>query len=93
MKKPRINVIITKEETGYSASTTVGNDFIGTQGDTYEELKSSILEAVNLAVEEKDINYAVEEIHYTLDLPSFFSFYKVLTAKALSERIGMNQSL
>jgi predicted transcriptional regulator len=28
-----------------------------------------------------------------LDLPQFFSFYKVINAKALSERIGMNQSL
>ena len=29
----------------------------------------------------------------TLDLPQFFEFYKVINAKALSERIGMNQSL
>lgn len=29
----------------------------------------------------------------TLDLPQFFEFYKVINAKALSERIGINQSL
>ncbi len=29
----------------------------------------------------------------TLDLPKFFEFYKVINAKALSERIGINQSL
>lgn len=28
-----------------------------------------------------------------IDLESFFDFYKVINAKALSERIGMNQSL
>jgi hypothetical protein len=28
-----------------------------------------------------------------LDLPQFFAFYKVINAKALSERIGMHQSL
>jgi DNA-binding transcriptional regulator YdaS (Cro superfamily) len=28
-----------------------------------------------------------------LDLPQFFEFYKVLNAKAISERIGMHQSL
>lgn len=93
MKKPGINVTITKEDSGYIASAEIGHDFIGTQGDTYEELKTNILEAVNLAFEEKGINYSIEEIRYTLDLPSFFDFYKVLNAKALSQRIGMNQSL
>ncbi len=34
------------------------------------------------------INASVE-----FDLESFFDFYKVINAKALSERIGMNQSL
>ncbi|MFH0760406.1 MAG: XRE family transcriptional regulator, partial [Bacteroidota bacterium] len=34
-----------------------------------------------------------DEIKITLDLPQFFEFYKVINAKALSERIGMNQSL
>jgi hypothetical protein len=33
------------------------------------------------------------EIKMTLDLSQFFEFYKVINAKALSERIGMNQSL
>lgn len=28
-----------------------------------------------------------------MDLPQFFDFYKVINAKALSERIGMNPSL
>ncbi len=28
-----------------------------------------------------------------LDLPHFFEFYNIINAKALSERIGMNQSL
>ncbi len=30
---------------------------------------------------------------FTLDLPSFFEFYKIINAKALSQQIGMNQSL
>jgi transcriptional regulator with XRE-family HTH domain len=28
-----------------------------------------------------------------MDMGSFFKFYKIINAKALSERIGMNQSL
>ncbi len=93
MRKPFVNVIITKEVSGYSALTTIGRDFIGTEGDTYEELKNNILEAINLAFEEKGIIYSIEDIRFTLDLPSFFEFYKIINAKALSQRIGMNQSL
>ena len=93
MKKPEINMIITKEDKGYSASTSIEGDFVGTQADSFEDLKANILEAVNLAITEKNIEYSIEEIRFTLDLPSFFEFYKVINAKALSARIGMNQSL
>jgi hypothetical protein len=93
MKKPELNLIITKEDKGYSASATIDGDFIGTQGDNFEELKANVLEAVNLASEDKDLVYSIDEIRFTLDMQSFFEFYKVINAKALSERIGMNQSL
>ena len=93
MKKPEINMLITKEDKGYSASANIAGDFIGTQGDSFEEIKANVLEAVNLAFEDKDFVYSIDEIRFTLDLQSFFEFYKVINAKALSERIGMNQSL
>ncbi|MBP6979095.1 MAG: hypothetical protein PHD61_10580 [Bacteroidales bacterium] len=93
MRKPFVHVTITKEVSGYSAFTTVGQDFIGTEGESYEELKTNILEAINLAFEERSIIYTIEDIRFTLDLPSFFEFYKIINAKALSQQIGMNQSL
>ncbi|MCE5347515.1 MAG: hypothetical protein LLG13_14690 [Bacteroidales bacterium] len=93
MKKPKINITVVKEDTGYSASTLVDNDFIATEGNTFEELKTNILEAINLSFEEKGFVYNIEEIKFSYDLESFFDFYKVINAKALSERIGMNQSL
>ena len=34
-----------------------------------------------------------DDLRFNFDLESFFDFYKVINAKALSERIGMNQSL
>jgi len=34
-----------------------------------------------------------EQFDYSYDLESFFDFCRVINAKALSERIGMNQSL
>lgn len=93
MKKPKIEITITKEDTGYSATATIDNNFIGTQGETLDELKEMILEAVNLTFEEKGITYKIDEIGFEYDLESFFHFYKVINAKALSQRIGMNQSL
>ena len=58
-----------------------------------KELQQNILEAVNLAYEDIGYVYAYDEMKIEYDLASFFAFYKVINAKALSERIGMNQSL
>ena len=93
MKKPNIKITVTKEDTGYSANTLINDNFIATEAETFDELKANVLEAVNLSFEEKGIVYNIEEIQFEYDLGSFFDFYKVINAKALSERIGMNQSL
>lgn len=91
--KPKITVKILKEEKGYGATSKIGEKFIATCGDTFDELKEMILDAVNLAFEEEGFVYSFEEIELIYDMESFFNFYKVINAKALSERIGMNQSL
>lgn len=93
MKKPKIIITVTKEDTGYSANTMVNENFIATESETFDELKANVLEAVNLAFEDKGFAYTLEEIDFEYDLESFFDFFKVINAKALSERIGMNQSL
>jgi transcriptional regulator with XRE-family HTH domain len=93
MKKPKIVITVVKEESGYSATASVKEIHINTEGDTLDELKANILEAVNLSFEDKGLVYKADEITLKPDLQSFFEFYKVINAKALSERIGMNQSL
>ncbi|MDY0090836.1 MAG: XRE family transcriptional regulator [Flavobacteriaceae bacterium] len=93
MKKQKIKITVTKEDTGYSAFGKVDNNLIGTEAETFEELKEMILEAVNLTFEEEGIVYTIDDIQFEYDLESFFDFYRVINAKALSERIGMNQSL
>ncbi len=93
MKKPKIRIKVIKEDTGYSATTLVKENFIATEAETFEGLKANILDAVNLAFEKKGFVYSFEEIQFEYDLESFFDFYKVINAKALSERIGMSQSL
>ena len=85
--------MVIKEGVGYSATSTIGNRFVGTEAETFEELKAGMLEAINLTFEDVEIEYTLEDFRFEFDLESFFDFYKVINAKALSERIGMNQSL
>ncbi|MCH6198655.1 hypothetical protein MMU07_03620 [Aquiflexum sp. LQ15W] len=93
MKKPKINIKVIKEDLGYSAFARVGEKLIATQGDTFDELKEMVLDVVNLSFEEEGFIYEIGDIKFEFDLESFFDFYNVINAKALSERIGMNQSL
>ena len=93
MKKPRIELTIIKEEQGYSAIGQWKNICLNTQGDTWEELQFMIIDMLNLAFEDLGFTYVIDEVKFEYDLASFFDFYKVINAKALSERIGMNQSL
>ena len=89
MKK--IAIRVEKTETGYSAYAE--NYPVYTIGNNLDELKTNILEGLNLYFEEVEDNITEPDLKITLDLPQFFDFYKVINAKALSERIGMNQSL
>jgi len=87
----KIEMTVEKTRTGYSA---YAEKFpVYTVGKSLEELKSNILEALNLYLVRKGKTVAEEDLRITLDLQQFFEFYKVINAKALSERIGMNQSL
>ena len=92
MKNNRIAITVERTGTGYSA---YANDYgIATVGDTYAELKANALEAVNLYMEVTDKKpVTAEDLQITLDLPQFFTFFKVINASALAARVGMPQSL
>ncbi|MEN8250754.1 MAG: helix-turn-helix transcriptional regulator [Bacteroidota bacterium] len=93
MKAKKLTAVVMKEKAGYSATVNHGEYFIATEGDTHEELKTNILEAINFTFEEEGTEYDLADIIFEYDLESFFHFYKVINAKALSQRIGMSQSL
>ncbi len=93
MKKPKIKFKIIKEDLGYSATANVTDKFIGTQGDTFDELKEMILDALNLSFEEEGFVYSMDEIAFEYDMESFFAFYSVIDTNALSKRSGVKQSL
>jgi predicted RNase H-like HicB family nuclease len=90
MKK--INLTVEKTDTGFSA---YAESFpVATTGSTFTELKNNIVEALNLYNEEMELQEITEEqILINLDLPQFFEYFKVINAKALSSRVGMNQTL
>lgn len=87
----KIEIIVEKTKTGYSAYAEKYPVY--TVGNSLEDLKFNILEAINLHFESKNKTISEDDLKITLDLPQFFEFYKVINAKALSERIGINQSL
>ena len=87
----KIEMVVERTRTGYSAYASKYSVF--TTGKSFSQLKANILEALNLHFYEKRIIIAEKDLKITLDLSQFFDFYKVINAKALSERIGMNQSL
>jgi len=89
MKKTEM--IVERTKTGYSAYAK--NYPVATTGKDLIELKSNMVEALNLYFEEKNHPVSENDIIVSLDLSQFFEFYKVINAKAFSERIGMNQSL
>jgi predicted RNase H-like HicB family nuclease len=87
----KVEMIIEKTKTGYSAYASKYPVY--TTGKNLDQLKKNILEALNLHFEEEKKKVKEKDLKIILDLPQFFEFYKVINAKALSERIGMNQSL
>ena len=87
----KIKIIVEKTKTGFSAYAEKQNIF--SVGGTIQELKYNMLEAVNLFYSEDGKEVSEKDLYFELDLPQFFEFYKVLNAKAISERIGMHQSL
>ena len=84
-REGKIKVIVVKESVGYSAASSIGNDFIATEANTYDDIKIRILEAINFAFEDGDIEYTIDDLRFEFDLESFFDFYKVINAKAPTE--------
>lgn len=89
-KSKKIKVKVLKEDNGYSTSFELNGMTIFATGDTLKDFKTDLSSALELAF---DGEYTLDDCIIEYDLESFFHFYSVINAKALSERIGMNQSL
>jgi predicted RNase H-like HicB family nuclease len=91
MLRKKIKMIVEKTDTGFSAFSEEYP--IYTTGKTITELMSNALEAANLNFEEANISIKQENIKFEIDFKQFFQYYKVLNAKFLADKIGMNPTL
>ena len=84
-------MIVEKTDTGFSAFS---EDYpIYTTGRTIPELIDNALEAANLFFEEDSIRITQENLKFEVDFKQFFQYYKVINAKFLANKIGMNPTL
>jgi hypothetical protein len=91
MKKEKVNVIIEKSVTGYSAYVEEYPVFVG--GESIEEIKNEVLYGLNFYHEDKGTVFTLDELNFQVDLSTVFKLFPVLNAKALGDRIGMSKSL
>jgi hypothetical protein len=91
--KKKILFIIEKTRTGFSAYAADDNIPIGTTGKTFSKLQSNILEVLQFYFEDSGYKVTSSNIVLQFDLQQFFQYYRVLNAKQLAERIGMNPTL
>ena len=89
--KKNVTLIVEKTDTGFSAYseqypvfTTAGN---------ITELMNNALEAVNLYFEENGMQATSQNIKFEIDFKQFFQYYRIINAKYLAEKIGMNPTL
>lgn len=90
-KIKKITLIVEKTNTGFSAYS---NDYpIFTTGQSIPELINAAYEATEFYFEEEQIKVQPTDIKFEIDFKQFFKYYKVINAKFLAEKIGMNPTL
>jgi hypothetical protein len=89
--KKKIEVVVEKTNTGYSAYAEQMSVF--TTAENISELYVNLIEALNFAYEEIGYVVSADNIKLNLDLKQFFQYYKVLNASFLAQGIGMNPTL
>lgn len=89
-KKRSICVKVEKTQTGFSAYSEDCPVF--TTGSSVPELMNNFQEGMELYLEEVPEDSG-RPVIFEVDFQQFFTYYKVLNARFLADRIGMNYSL
>ncbi|MEP7198007.1 MAG: XRE family transcriptional regulator [Saprospiraceae bacterium] len=92
MKKiKKVEFVVEKTRSGFSA---FAEDLpIYTTGKNLAELIGNAYEATQLYFEVDKISSSNFKIKYHIDFKQFFQYYRVLNAKVIAEKIGMNPTL
>lgn len=91
MVRKKIKMTVEKTDTGFSAYAV---DYpIFTTGKSIPELINSAYEATEFYFEEETVKVDPNDIRFEIDFKQFFKYYKVINAKFLAEKIGMNATL
>ena len=89
--KKKFHAKVERTATGFSA---FANDYpIFTTGKTITEITTNLIDAFNLYLEDDGLRIEEKNIHLEIDLKQFFQYYRVINAKFLADRIGMNPTL
>ncbi|NNC94694.1 MAG: XRE family transcriptional regulator [Chitinophagales bacterium] len=89
--RKNIKLIVEKTDTGFSAFSDKHS--IYTTGTNIPELLNHAYEAVELYFEDSKAKVKKSDIKLEIDFKQFFQYYRVLNAKFLAEKIGMNPTL
>ncbi len=89
--RKKIKMIVEKTDTGFSAYSDKYPIF--TTGRTIPELINNAYEAASLYFEDEGEKITHENIKFEIDFKQFFQYYKVINAKQLAYKIGMNPTL
>jgi len=90
-RKKKIVMIVEKTDTGFSVFSA---DYpIFTTAQSIPELINNTYEATGFYFEEEKIKIEPNDIKFEIDFKQFFKYYKVINAKFLAEKIGMNATL
>ncbi len=87
----KITLILEKTDTGFSAFAEKYQ--IYTTGRTIPEIMENALEAANLYFEDEQITLTQENLKFEIDFKQFFQYYRVINARFLADKIGMNPTL
>jgi len=89
--RKKLIIIVEKTDSGFSAYSEEYPIF--TTGKTIPDLIDNAYEAVNFYFEDQDIQVSHENMKFEIDFKQFFQYYRVLNAKFLAEKIGMDPTL
>lgn len=91
IKSKKIKMFVEKTDTGFSAYSEKLPIF--TTGKTIPELINNAFEATELFFEDQGVELTHNDLKFEIDFQQFFKYYKILNAKFLAEKIGMNPTL